>query len=237
MGLSGLKKEKITDLLGDDNTFATVLLAICIDAFGTECFEWDPDVLILELEEDYNIILLQVLRDKINAGLTILTGEQFYTDPIVFWQIGNVLSGTPANWQSGADPLTVDEAAWAAVEAALLDAPDGNLKQPSYSPEVAAMIGAVLAEEGFVSPPKFLKFAKLPPRPTPMDLESEQAQASRTESLEKSLVEEIQLKLVQLNLQLQKLPFVEQSKQSDSMSPRDFLGELLSSESAPLSRG
>ena len=228
MALAGLQKEEIVQPLLSEDTFATVLLAICIDAFTTECFEWDPDLLIRELEEEYAVELSQVNRDKINAIITVMTTDQFYRDPMVFWQIGNVLSGTPANFQTGADPLTVDEAAWAAVEAALVDRPDGDLKQPGYSPEVIATIGAILKAEGYVSPPQFLKFAKIPERRFAMDLESEQAQARRTETLEADLQETIQTKLGLLNQQLQQLPFVSRNSESDPMKPRDFLAETLS---------
>lgn len=228
MGLIGLKRENIAKLLQDDDTFASVLLAICIDSFGTECFEWEPDVLITEIEDDFGVHLSQVSRDKLNAILTILTTDQFYKDPVVFWQIGNVLSGTPANFATGADELTSDEAAWAAVEAALIDMPDGDLEQPAYSSQVSLMIGAILSSEGFTSAPKFLKFAILPDRPHAMDMDSEASQLSRTKQLDASLNVELQEKLEELNRQLRLLPFVEQSERPDPTKPRDFLGETIS---------
>lgn len=227
MGLVGLKKENIIRLLRDDRTFATVLLAICIDSFTTECFEWEADTVVSELRHEYGVELSQVARDKINALLTVLTTDQVYFDPMVFWQVGNVLSGTPANFQTGADPLTVDEAAWVAVEIALTDMADDDHTQPTYSPEVRAMIGAILRQEGFSQPPQFLKWAELPPRTTVLDENSEQAQASRDEDLEADLVEGIRSKLDLLNQQLRQLPFVEQPSTSSATPPRDFLSELL----------
>jgi len=228
MGLMGLKRENIVKLLNNDNVFASVILAICVNSFGTECFDWEPDTLIMELEEDFNIQLSQVNRDKLNAILTVITTDQFYKDPVVFWQVGNVLSGTPANFVTGADPLTVDEAAWAAVEAALIDMPDGDLPQPSYSSQVSAMVGAILKSEGFSRPPQFLKFATMPERHQAMDLDSESGQEERMNRLEEDLTEGIREQLDELNLQLRQLPFAERSTPPDATKPRDFLDETLS---------
>lgn len=233
MATAGLGARRVKELLGSDSTYATVLVAICIDSFGTECFDWDPESLLLELEEDYNVQLSPANRDKINGFLTALTTDQFHTDPFVFWQVGNALSGSPGDFQVGADPLTVDEAAWAVVEISLSDMPDDGQEQPTFSPDVASMVGAVLQEEGFSSPPQFLKFAEIPPRKPAMDPETEQALAARHSRLEEEMVEAVQQRLQELNLQLQQLPLAGQRSQPSPTSPRDFLGELLSAARAP----
>jgi hypothetical protein len=235
MSFAGLAKNDLAKMLSDDDTFASCLLAIAVDSYSTECFDWEPDTIVKELEDDFNIQMPQVNQDKVNALIVALTTDQFYRDPVVFWQTGNVLSGAPANFVMGADPLTVDEAAWAVVEVTLLDMPDGDQSVPEFSEDIGAMVGAILRSEGFIEPPQFLKFAEMPRRPVGLDPASEQAQYARQKELDQDLRDLIAGRIAQLNAQLQKLPLVSGQRRTTATSERDFVGEALSLGRKPVS--
>ena len=38
-------------------TFASVLLTVFLDRFGTEALDWDPATITLEVEEEFNVEL------------------------------------------------------------------------------------------------------------------------------------------------------------------------------------
>lgn len=184
-------------------------------------------MLVAELEEDFSVQIPQANRDKVSALILALTTDSFYTDPSVFWQIANVLSGAAANFQSGQDLMTAEEAAWAAVEVTLNDVSDEKEPTPGVSEDVARLVGLVLKQEGFSRAPTFLKWADLPRRgpEVMLDQQTEEAVATRSARLEESLVAEVQDRVRRLNVELQRLPLAGRQAPSPEGPLKGFLAQ------------
>lgn len=150
---SSLKRDELRRLLQDPDTPATILLVICIDHFGTEMMDWEPDTLRLELISELEAELPTVNRDKIWALVTYLTTNQFFMTLEVFIPICNALSDSEATF-TDFDPADVDEMAWAITELNLVD----PIQDPhaEFSDEIRSYVGAQAREEGFTKLPPML---------------------------------------------------------------------------------
>lgn len=148
---------QLKEMLTDPHAYATTLLAAALDILGPEALTWAPETLLLELKQETSIELPPLNADKLMASLSILTSNDFYASLPDFIAIGEALNG------NGYNPvvqtlLDVEEAAWAITEAALLDpetAAEGALDE-----EIPFYLGAILADEGYVSPPRPLRAAQ-----------------------------------------------------------------------------
>lgn len=139
------------------DTFASVLLALFLDRFGTEALTWDPTTITLEIEEEFDVDLPQLALDKLMTAIQILTTDQFYKSLPDFVRFCNTLSGDtyqPDMW----DPADAEEVAWGITEALMIYPPDDDDPEP-FTDEIRAYIGAVLDSEGLVNPPDILRIA------------------------------------------------------------------------------
>lgn len=141
-------------LLLSDTTFATTLLAIVLDEYGTEALGWAPETIKMELEEDFGITLPVGAMSKLVAGISVLTSNEFYRRLPVFIQICNALSGEELSDQF--DKADAEDCAWGLTEALLLSPPE---EDDPFSHEIRAYLGAVVDEEGLINPPDLLKLA------------------------------------------------------------------------------
>lgn len=131
------------------------MLALVIDTWGTECFEWHPHTLLLELEREFGGVSRGNF-DRLMAGISLLTTDIFFKDVAGFVAMANVLAGS--DFDPGVfDPADSAECAWAITEALLL-AYDGNEEEP-FSDDVRHYLTAVLVDEGFITPPDILRLA------------------------------------------------------------------------------
>lgn len=153
------QKEHLKKLLQNEDSFATSLLAICLDLYGTKIFEWEPESLWLELAEDTGVVLPRVNKDKIQALITALTTDLFYTSVEAFNHICNVLSGSEASFDYW-DVLTPEEILWGIYEVSLNDSDEEN-KLLKFSDEIKIYIGEVLKDSGIVDPPDVLKIGQI----------------------------------------------------------------------------
>ena len=137
----------------DEDMTATALLAIAMDLYGTECFEWLPSTLIGELEQDLRVDLPQVNVNRLNAAIALLTTDSFYRDPLAFMHTCRMLWGDQgypsADDQTPPDPVAT---AWGVFEASMLD-PDHAQK---YTEDVKTTVGMILQQNGIQKPPKTL---------------------------------------------------------------------------------
>lgn len=146
-------------------TFASVLLTMFLDRFGTEALTWDPTTITLEIEEEFDVDLPQLSLDKLMTAIQILTTDRFYRSLPDFIAFCNVLSGDtydPATW----DPADADEVAWGITEALLIYPPENDQAEP-FTDEIRAYIGAVLDSEGLINPPDILRIALRTARVSP----------------------------------------------------------------------
>jgi len=147
------------------DTFASVLLTLFMDKFGTEALTWDPTTITLEIEDEFDVELPQLPLDKLLVGIQILTTDRFYKSLPDFISFCNVLSGDtyrPDMW----DPADAEEVAWGVTEALLIYPPEDNDDEP-FSDEIRAYIGATLDREGLINPPDILRIALRQARVSP----------------------------------------------------------------------
>lgn len=141
--------------LSSPDTFATVLLLIFVDKYGTEAFEWSPETIAMELQEDFNVQLSQPAFDRLMTAIDLLTSDNFYRSLPDFINQCNILAGDtydPRTW----DPADALECAWGITEVLLLNPPE---EENPFSEEIVGYIGKVLDDEGIDNPPDVLKIA------------------------------------------------------------------------------
>lgn len=203
MFASSLKRQEVAKYLESPETFATTLLAIVIDNYGTEAMEWEPETLLHELRDDFNVDIPQINHEKLQALITALTTDLFYTDWITFNYICEALNNDPVSYDV-LDPATPEQMAWAVTELALNEESD---ETPEWDDEVRRYIGANLSGFGMNRPPDILKMAILPEQPPQDDLELDAALAQATydrsysdrQAVENYLKDHLQQCLEQLN--------------------------------------
>ena len=152
-----MSKNPMQEMWRSPETFASVLLAAYLDAFGTEALDWDPTTATLEIEQEFDVDLPQGSLDKLMVAVQMLTTDKFYRNLPDFITFCNVLSGDeyrPDMW----DPADAEEVAWGITEAMIIYPPEDNELEP-FNDEIRAYIGAVLDAEGLMNPPDILRIA------------------------------------------------------------------------------
>lgn len=133
-------------LSGDVEAPATVLVAVLLKHFGNpEFFDWEPDVLYQEVQDDFGAKMPPGVSDKIWALVTALTTDLFYKDPLFFNHVANALGGGPTNMED-LELATLEEIAWAVIEVGMNDLDDTD--EQDFAIEVQVFVGAVLKREG-----------------------------------------------------------------------------------------
>lgn len=156
--LSPLKRDQIKGYLLNPETFATTLLTIIIDNYGTEALNADLGLVLDDLCRDFNVDRLPpVNSDKIGAMIIGLTTDLFYTDWSTFNQVCEALNNDPVH-PDVLDPATPEQMAWAVVEMAMHEDPK---TKPQFSDNVATYVGVLLKNVGLTRAPADLGFAKL----------------------------------------------------------------------------
>ena len=154
------KNPTVRALLADQSTFATVLSAILIREYGPEVYEWDPETIHIQVLDDFGVDLPEINHMKLVSLFSALQSGAFFQDPLVFSSTCEILNGTP----SPLDELTTDllppEIAWAVMEVRLNDD-----DKPVFATDVARMVGVILDEEGFDSPPSAIPWALMEEEP------------------------------------------------------------------------
>ena len=220
-----LNTTRAKELFAKEDTFATSLVAICLDTFGIDCFDWDPQTLVEEVHTNFNSVK-QTNIDKLLALIVALTTDQFYTDPIVFAHTVDAMNDRVSNWASMPTDLDPDEIAWSAAEVGLNDLPQPNNPVPSFSDDVAGLVGYYLRLAGFTKAPRFLTFAHLEDKTHTLDPETVQAQTERQQKLEDQVVRSVRQKIAMLNAELNYLSG-STSSSMQSEQHRDYMKELL----------
>lgn len=188
-------------------TFGAVLLALFLDAFGTEALEWDPGTIAMEIEDEFNIDLPSGTFDRLMVAIHILTTDRFYKSLPDFITFCNVLDGEEYR-PDIFDPADAEEVAWGITEAILISPPDESDPEP-FSDEIRAYIGAVLDKEGIINPPDILRIALRAARVSPSitDFSDDPAmfnavydlEAGKTDDINRTIVLRTQLLAEQLS--------------------------------------
>lgn len=146
------------------DTFATTLLAIFVDTYGTEALQWSPQSIRLELQDDFAIQLPDLCLDKLMVGISLLVSNEFFKRLPTFIRFCNILSGANVN-PAVFDPADAKECAWGMTEALLL-APPGDEDPEPFTLEIRKYLGKVLDMEGIREAPDLLRLAIRDPSST-----------------------------------------------------------------------
>jgi len=111
----------------------------------------------MEVFDDYGIEIPDTNLDKVMAGISIITSDDFYKRLPVFIQLCNVLADDEFD-PSSFDPADPEEIAWGITEALLLSPPEEGDDEP-FSDEIRYYIGHIMSENGIVDPPDVLRIA------------------------------------------------------------------------------
>ena len=79
-----IKREAARKLLASDETFAFTLMTILLSTYGQDTFDENPVALFKNLEEDFNIKHPEESENRINAALTAMTTDLFFTQRASF---------------------------------------------------------------------------------------------------------------------------------------------------------
>lgn len=150
------RKQACRALLSNPDTFATTLVTLFMDTYGSDALTWDPETIALELEDDFQVKPPAEVFDKLMIGIHLLTTDEFYNLVPEFISVCNILSGDtydPRTW----DPADTEEIAWGVTEAMLI-APPLNEEEP-FTKEIRGYIGEIVDAEGIINPPDVLRIA------------------------------------------------------------------------------
>jgi hypothetical protein len=201
-----MSKNLLQEAWTSNETFASVLLTLFVDKFGTEGLSWDPATISLEIEDEFNVDLSQAVLDKLIVGIQLLTTDRFFKSLPDFITFCNILDGDTYNPEMF-DPADAEEVAWGITEAMLIAPPDREEEEP-FTDEIRAYIGAVLDSEGIINPPDILRIALRQARVSPSiedfsdDPEMFNAvynlEAGKTEDINRTIIMKTQLLAAQL---------------------------------------
>lgn len=156
-----LREDEVRKFVEDVSTPATCLLVLCLDEWGTDMLDWEPETLPRAARMSWNAELPQANRDKIWALITHMTTDAFYSSLDGFIHICNALSGHGVDFEQF-DPAEVDEMCWGVAETSLIAPME---KEDRFCEEIVAYMETRLEYEGFQKVPHMLKkFVQIPAR-------------------------------------------------------------------------
>ena len=158
MALITQREAEFKKVLEDKGSFATVLLAVLIDEYSTDFFDWDPKALYMQIEEDMHAKVPDLNRDKIGALMLAMTTNQFFQNSDIFANVCRALSHSEADF-STFSPLTPEEMSWGVMEVIVNNPPDPERGNSEFSSEVSSFVGMLLTQQGVLQAPKNLMFA------------------------------------------------------------------------------
>ncbi len=142
-------------LWASPGSFATTLLMLFIDAYGTEGLTWHPTTIQMEVEDDFRVDVPAANFDRLMTAISLLTENSFFVSLPDFVRSCVSFNGhyIPSTSMALADSA---DCAWGMTEAMLLAPPD--TAEP-FSEEIRAYVGKVLDREGIQVAPDVLRVA------------------------------------------------------------------------------
>jgi len=136
------------ELFSEKNTFASVLLAAAVKAYGIDILQWDPETIYTELKDEVEN-LSDENYNKFMAAVELVTTDKFYYSLPAFIRLCNVLYSGTYNADTW-DPADMLEICWGILEGKLIWPED------SFSEQILGYIKERLKYEGFMLKPKAL---------------------------------------------------------------------------------
>lgn len=142
--MGSINKTAAAELLRDPETFMLTVFSILIPTYGDEVLNMDPLEIYALVEEDFRADLPLQLENRINAGLTCIPNDSFYTDLRVFTAVCNTLYSGDVGDDLFLEPVTMPEIIWATYEMEMLR---GMEDDPEFSPQILNFIRQIAAQE------------------------------------------------------------------------------------------
>lgn len=145
-----INKRVAGKLLEGDDAYATSVLALAISLYdGYELYKKDIDVVFDDLEQEYSCELSEENKNKLQAAITLLTTEAFYTRLNAFKAIvlafnEGDLGGLPDDED---EEIEGSEIIWAVFEAGLMDNSNIDEMVGSFSESISSYISKVVSDE------------------------------------------------------------------------------------------
>lgn len=143
------KKSEAAKLLASDDAYAFVLMTILLPVFGDDLFAEDSAVLFADIEDYFDCHLSEESENRINAAITAMTTDLFFTNVNMFNSITLAFAeGDIGDIPEGIlETPDVGDMLWAVQEVSLLiGEPKGSEEfQSMFSPSVMNYVGAMIA--------------------------------------------------------------------------------------------
>jgi hypothetical protein len=168
-----------------------------IDRFGDaflagEEGPWTAEMLQIEIKEQFGVAIPDDNLGKLMAGIALLTTDNFFRSLPSFLFTVHGLLGDGTDW-SYAEPIDLEDLAWAMMEATLLFPPQ---EEDLFDSQIVAYCKTMVKREGLLAPPSVLTFAKEEEaygNITPYDENVMQEQADRTNAVNEYIEEQLSL--------------------------------------------
>lgn len=141
--------------------FGSAAVALLIDSFGSECLEWDPTSLSLEMRGAFGQEPEDELFDRILSAISLLKSNAFFVDLTAFMNTCNALNFgvvTSETWI----PADLDDVLWGVTEARMLLGDDFD--EDDFSHDIKRYVGMLVQEEGLKNVPSVLRFLEVDER-------------------------------------------------------------------------
>ena len=152
------KYASMVDAFADPELFCSAAVALMVDKLGAESMNWEPETLEAEFRT-MGINPGDDLMDRLHAGATILTTNQFHTDFGAFCALCATLNRGKPSFDR-LEPPSLDDVAWACAESRLLEGTEVFDSQ-GFSEDISNYVGQLLSDSGVTKPPDILKFAEM----------------------------------------------------------------------------
>jgi len=154
----GVSKEKVLGLLASNNTLATTILVAVQHLFKSNAFlAWEPESVWLELNDKGVTNFPRVNRDKLMAASTIMMGDAFHYDALMFEKMVIAFNDLPIDGEV-IQEASPGEIVWGVVEAELLAGYAGYPGDYDYEP--IQYIATSAHRDGLVLLNEFVNFAQ-----------------------------------------------------------------------------
>lgn len=153
--------KSVQQFLTDNNTFVSSITLLLVDQFGLEFMQFEPQAIQMDIEETFNIKVDRYLKDKIEAGFTLLSNDLYFKS-IEGFNIINSVMNLKVPSMKDFTMTDLEDVMWGVTEARLLLG-DEIWAEADISHDVRLYTGKLLAEEGITTPPKILSFAEFNP--------------------------------------------------------------------------
>lgn len=144
------KKSEAAKLLASDDAYAFVLIAILLPVFGDDLFTEDTSILFADIEDYFDCHLSEESENRINAAITAMTTDLFFTNVNMFNSITLAFAeGDIGDIPDGVmETPDVGDMLWAVQEMSLLigEPKESEEFQSKFSPEVVSYINENLAD-------------------------------------------------------------------------------------------